>query len=126
MKRGVNKMGIVLVILYLVLTVSGLILYKLGSNKEFLIACSNGIFQIKLSLISILGLLCYLCSFLIYMLVLPKFDLTYIMPVTSAITYISVYILSIMVLKESVQVNGIVGSIIILIGVIIMNLGGKR
>ena len=60
------------------------------------------------------------------MLVLPKFDLTYIMPVTSAISYVSVYVLSVMVLKETIQVNGVVGSIIILIGVLIMNLGGKK
>lgn len=125
MKRGVSKMGILLVALYLVLTVSGLILYKLGANKDFLFSLNNGVFQVKLSLISIIGLLCYLCSFLIYMLVLPKFDLTYIMPVTSAVTYISVYVLSVMVLKETIQVYGIVGSIIILIGVIIMNMGGK-
>lgn len=125
MKRGVNKMGIFLVVLYLILTVSGLILYKFGANKEFVFSVSNGIFQIKLSLISIIGLVCYLFSFLIYMLVLPRFDLTYIMPVTSGVTYISTFILSVLVLKESVQVNSIVGSIIILVGIIIMNLGGK-
>ena len=59
MKKGVNKMGILLVAVYLILTVSGLILYKLGANKEFLVSISNGVFQIKLSLISIIGLVCY-------------------------------------------------------------------
>lgn len=118
-------MGIFLVILYLLLTVSGLILYKLGSSKEFLISFQNGMFQIKLSFVSIIGLLCYLLSFLIYMLILPKFNLTYIMPLTSAISYISIYVLSILVLKESIQLYGIIGSAIILIGVIIINIGGK-
>lgn len=126
MGKGVKNMGIFLVIIYLILTVSGLILYKFGANKEFLFSISNGVFQIKLSLISIIGLCCYLLSFIIYMLVLPKFDLTYIMPVTSAISYISIYILSILVLKESVTIYGVLGSFIILIGVILINLGGNK
>ena len=60
-----------------------------------------------------------------YMIILPKFNISYIMPVTSAISYISVFILSALVLKETIHTNGIIGSVIILVGIIIMNLGGK-
>ena len=78
--------------------------------------------NIKLSLISILGLLCYLSSFLIYILILPKFNLSYIMPITSAISYIGIFILSALVLKETITSNGIIGAFIILVGIIIMNI----
>ena len=108
--------------MYLILTVAGLILYKYGTTKEFNISYINNIFQFKISIYSIIGLICYLFSFLIYMLILPKFDLSYIMPVTSGISYISILVLSAMVLKESISVFGIIGSVFILIGVIIMNI----
>lgn len=124
-KKKVKKMQWLMVAIYLILTVSGLILYKYGANKEFLFEVTNKGIQLKISLISILGLLCYLFSFIMYMIILPKFNISYIMPVTSAISYISVFILSALVLKEAIHTNGIIGSVIILVGIIIMNLGGK-
>lgn len=115
-------MQILLVIIYLILTVSGLILYKLGANQEFIFTFSSGLLNIKLSVISLIGLVCYMGSFLIYMLILPKFNLSYIMPVMSAVSYIGIFVLSILILKEKVTTAGIIGSIIILIGMLIMNL----
>jgi len=47
------------------------------------------------------------------------------MPITSAISYIGIFTLSVLVLKENIHANGIIGSIIILLGIVIMNLGGK-
>lgn len=121
----VKKMQWLMVAIYLVLTVSGLILYKYGANKEFLLAINNKSFELKISLISIIGLVCYLFSFIIYMVILPKFNVSYIMPITSAMSYIGIFVLSILVLKEKVQVHGIVGAVIILIGAFIMNFSGK-
>ncbi len=117
-----NKMKIIMIAIYLILTVAGLILYKKGTTEDFLINITNKTVQIKLSLTSIFGLICYLCSFLIYMLILPKFDLTYIMPLMSAFSSISIYVLSILVLKESITIFGIIGTIIIVIGVLLINI----
>ncbi len=120
-KEGRNKMSYVLIILYLVLTVMGLILYKKGTNSDFLFTIVNGSLNIKLSLISLLGLICYIGSFLLYMFILPKYNLTYIMPLMSAFSSISIYVLSILILGESITTNGIIGFLIILIGVFILN-----
>lgn len=124
-EEGKNYMKIVMVLIYLVLTIAGLILYKKGTNQDFLINISNNALNIKLSLMSIAGLVCYLCSFCMYMLILPKFDLTYIMPIMSAISSVSIYVLSIFVLKETVNAYGIVGAIVTVIGIFIINMGGK-
>jgi len=124
-KMKVKKMQWLMVAIYLILTVSGLILYKYGANKEFVFAITNKSFELKISLISILGLICYLLSFIMYMIILPKFNVSYIMPITSAISYIGIFTLSVLVLKENIHANGIIGSIIILLGIVIMNLGGK-
>ena len=115
-------MKIFLVALYLILTVSGLILYKYGANKDFTFSIAKGNLNLKLNIISIIGLLCYMCSFLLYMLILPKFNISFIMPLTSAVTYISTFVLSIMILKETVTANGIIGAIVILVGIVIMNM----
>lgn len=122
MKKGVYNMKIVFIILYLIFTVLGLILYKYGTNKELLIKVSGGIFNMKISLISILGLLCYVLSFLIYLTVLPKFNLTYIIPITSSLTYIGIFICSVLFLKESIDIYGVIGSITILIGIFVINI----
>ncbi len=125
-EKGKKKyMKYLMVIIYLIFTVAGLILYKKGTNEDFLINMSNNVLNIKLSLMSIIGLFCYLCSFCIYMLILPKFDLTYIMPIVSAISSVSIYLLSIFILKETVTLYGIIGTIIVLVGIFIINIGGK-
>ena len=43
------------------------------------------------------------------------------MPLTSAVSYISIFILSAMVLKETITTNGVIGAIIILVGIVVMN-----
>ena len=58
-------MKIILVIIYLILTVAGLVFMKLGGNSGE-IAVKEGIFNFNISLISALGFLCYLCSFLLF------------------------------------------------------------
>ena len=118
-----SSMKYVLIVIYLILTVSGLILYKKGANSNFVLEIKNNALNIKLSLVSIAGLFCYLFSFLIYMLILPKFDLTFIYPLMTAISYIGIYILSIFILNESVTTLGIIGSIIIMVGIFIVNIG---
>ncbi len=118
-----SSMKYVLIVIYLILTVSGLILYKKGANSNFILEIKNNALNIKLSLVSIAGLFCYLFSFLMYMLILPKFDLTFIYPLMTAISYIGIYILSIFILNESVTTLGIIGSIIIMVGIFIVNIG---
>lgn len=122
-KKEDGHMKYLLVALYLFLTVSGLVLYKYGANKGFGASLSGGFFNLNLSVISIIGLLFYLISFLIYIFILPKFNLSFIMPLTSAISYVSIFILSILILKETVTLTGIIGAVVIGIGIVIINIG---
>ena len=101
----------ILIALYLAFTLAGVFLFKIGCNKEFLVSISTGIFSLHISLISILGLISYVISFLMY-----------IVPVTTGINYILTFIFAVMIFKESITVNKILGSMLILIGVIIINI----
>lgn len=111
----------ILIALYLIFSLAGVFLFKIGCQKEFLVSVSTGIFSLHISLLSILGLISYVCSFLMYMFLISKFDMTYIVPVTTGITYILTFIFAVIIFKEAITVNKVLGSILILLGVLIIN-----
>lgn len=121
--KEVHKMiNIILIAVYIILTIGGVVLFKLGTQKDFLVSIATGIFTLKISLISIIGLVCYLCSFFMYMFLISKFDLTYIVPVTTGIVQVATFVLAIIIFKESVTVSKVVATGLILIGVILLNI----
>ena len=121
--KEVHKMiNIILIAVYIILTIAGVVLFKLGTQKDFLVSIATGVFTLKISLMSIIGLVCYLCSFLMYMFLISKFDLTYIVPVTTGIVQVATFVLAIMIFKESVTVSKVVATGLILIGVILLNI----
>lgn len=121
--KGAHKMiNIILIVVYIILTIAGVVLFKLGTQKDFLVSIATGVFTLKISLMSIIGLVCYLCSFLMYMLLISKFDLTYIVPVTTGIVQVATFVLAIMIFKESVTISKVVATGLILMGVILLNI----
>lgn len=118
-------MNILLIILYCVFTVTGLILFKYGSNQAFIFIIKSNLLQIKLSVFSIIGLCFYILSFFIYVLLIPKYNLSYIIPFTSALTYLSIFLLSIFILKENITMISILGALIVFVGIILINIGFK-
>ena len=59
----------VLFIIYVFLSSAGLVLFKLGSSS-LNIQLQQTIFSMNISLISLLGLFCYLISFILWMLII--------------------------------------------------------
>jgi len=123
-EEGLAKMDIMFIGVYIVLTISGVVLFKLGTQKGFLVSVSTGVFNLKVSLLSILGLVCYLCSFLMYIFLISKFDMSYIVPVTTGVVQVAIFVFAILIFKESVSISKVVATALILIGVIIMNIKG--
>ena len=114
-------MKIVLVIIYLVLSVSGLILMKKGGNSGS-IAIENQNFNFNINLISALGFICYIFSFLLYTRIIVMFDLSYITPICTGIIQLLILVASKLIFKENFTTTSIIGAATIIIGVIIMNL----
>lgn len=121
-KEGYRMINIILIAVYIILTIGGVVLFKLGTQKDFLVSIATGVFTFKISLLSIIGLVCYLCSFFMYMFLISKFDLTYIVPVTTGIVQVATFVLAIIIFKESVTVSKVVATGLILIGVILLNI----
>lgn len=121
MKR--NKMLIaVLFIIYVCLSAGGLILFKLGSNSTSL-QFQTGIFNLNISLNMILGILCYACSFVLWLVIVGMLDLSFAMPLSVGLVNLLVLIGSSLVLNETITVTQWIGVSIIIFGLFIVNVG---
>lgn len=115
-------MKIISIIIYLILTVGGLVLVKSGAETTSL-AIQNGTFNFSMQLKVMLGFIAYVGSFLIYTFyIIKKFDLSYIYPIITGITQVLVVIAGILLFKEKLSIYGIIGIILIILGVIFLNL----
>lgn len=115
-------MQIISIIIYLILTVGGLILIKMGSNS-INIAIANETFTFAMGIKAIIGFLCYIASFLIYTFyIVRKFDLSYIFPIITGITQVLVILSSVFILKEQINIYGIIGIILIIAGIFFLNI----
>lgn len=110
----------ILSLLYAGLSSVGIVLFKYGSKTGMSIGVSAGALNIKLSLVSLCGMLCYIVSFLLYLFLVSKFDLSKIYPITTGIIFIGVMIMSVLFLRETVHWQQLLGSALILIGVVLL------
>lgn len=110
-----------LIAIYLFFTVTALILMKLGGSQVAL-KINAQVLGLELSWVSLLGMLCYLISFMLWITIIPKFNLSYIVPITVGITQILTLIAAILIFKEALSINKLIGVILIIVGVILMNL----
>lgn len=114
-------MKIISIILYLILSVGGLILVKSGSSNVT-IAIENGTFNFAMGIKAMLGFIAYIGSFLIYTFyIIKNFDLSYIFPIITGITQVLVILAGVFIFKEQLNSWGICGIILILIGITLLN-----
>lgn len=112
---------IFLVILYLLLSNFGMVLIKLGGeNNGFNLA--ERVINFKIDLYTILGMFFYITSFILWIIILKNFKLSYISPLVSGIAYILIIMLSLLILDEKISTYQWAGICVIFIGVVLMNI----
>ena len=109
------------VAIYLLFSISGITLVKLGGNNPTIFLNFAKI-QLQLSWLSIAGIFCYGISFLLFMYILPKYDLSYITPLTTGLTQILLLIVAFLVFRENISVTRIIGVLTIVAGIYILNI----
>ena len=115
-------MKIVSIIIYLILSVGGLVLVKSGSGSVN-IAIQNGTFNFAMGIKAMLGFIAYIGSFLIYTFyIIKKFDLSYIFPIITGITQVLVIIAGVIIFKEHINGFAIGGILMIILGIVFMNI----
>lgn len=121
-ERGSIEMNGILLLIYLLFSVGGLTFIKLGSLNETISSFIVPIINLKVNLISLLGYGCYLVSFLVYTVVITKFDLGIIIPLLSGIVNVLIFIVACLVFKETFTMHSIIGILLISVGVVLMNI----
>lgn len=116
---------IILVILYILLTITGLVLMKLGGNTGSILI-ENMSFSFTMNFISLIGFISYILSFLLFTNIVVKFDLSYIMPITSGLIQVLTLLSGFFIFNEVISTKGIIGASLVICGIIVMNIKVKK
>ncbi|MCE7936361.1 hypothetical protein DYH10_01010 [Candidatus Saccharibacteria bacterium CPR2] len=111
--------------LYVLTTSFGLVLLKLGSADGLPIKYLNSKLQFNINLYTIAGIVLYGISFLLYMYLISKNDLGYIIPVTASFVYVLIFVASYFIFHEVFTALKIVGISLIVIGLVFLNYSRK-
>ena len=94
--------------IYLALTVSGLTLVKLGSHGAPLLSKNGDKIAWNIGPLVILGLIAYGLSFLLFMWLVSRFQLSFLIPLIAALAQVSIFIVAITLFKKSLTLIKIV------------------
>ena len=123
-RKKSKTMIVVLFILYVCLSAGGLILFKLGSG-DMRVNVTSTIFSIRFSWQMLLGIVCYGCSFLLWLYIVSQMNLSLAMPLSVGLVNLLVLLGSSFFLKEQITVFQWAGVMAIVIGLALINIGGK-
>ena len=115
----------ILVILYILLTITGLVLMKLGGNTGSILI-ENMSFSFTMNFIRLIGFISYILSFLLFTNIVVKFDLSYIMPITSGLIQVLTLLSGFFIFNEVISTKGIIGASLVICGIIVMNIKVKK
>ena len=83
----------ILCVIYVIFSVSGLTFIKIGSRQETYNHIIVPLFDISVSIWSLVGIICYGISFFLYLALISKFDLGIIIPLLGGIINIFILVL---------------------------------
>jgi uncharacterized membrane protein len=109
------------ILTYLVLNTLGLTLLKLGTQNVKLDSFSDYAYLLMKPQF-IFGFFLYAASFLTWVMILSKKDISYIFPMVIGLSYFCVMIVAVFFLKDTLTINKIIGSVLIGLGVIVISL----
>jgi drug/metabolite transporter (DMT)-like permease len=113
----------IILALYVLATSLGLIVLKYGTKSGLPVSYLNHRLQFNINAYTVAGLFLYGVSFLLYIYLISKNDLGYIIPLAAAFVYILIFAGSFIVFKESFTVAKVIGIGMIVGGLIFLNLG---
>lgn len=115
-------MAKIIIALYVLATSSALVVLKLGAKAGAPVQFINNRLHFNLNPYVILGIALYGTSFLIYIYLISKYDLGYIIPLTTAFVYILIFFASFAIFNEAFTAMKIIGIVLIVAGLIFLNI----
>jgi small multidrug resistance pump len=99
-----------------------LIALKLGTKAGIPIHYVNNKLQFNFNFYTVAGVSLYGLSFLTYIYLVSKYDLGYIIPLTTALVYVVIFTASFFIFDEVFTATKIAGIALIVIGLALLNL----
>ncbi len=115
-------MANIMLALYVLSTSLGLIFIKLGTTDSLPVKFLDGKIHLNLNVHIVGGILLYGISFMLYTYLISKHDLGYIIPLTTALVYIVIFLASYLIFHEVFTLLKITGIGLIVIGLILLNI----
>lgn len=113
-------MFVLLFLCYVFLTSCGLLFIKLGGTGTSLTLVHKGI-SIQCSYQLILGLCCYIISFLLFTIILQKKELSVIYPISAGVVNIASVLMGVFILKEKISTTSLIGVMFTILGIVLLN-----
>ena len=105
-------------VLYIIFSISGSTLLKFGATAKTLF--NIPFVNMSVSTYTFIGFLCYGLSFFFYTVLLSKFDLSFISPLTVGLVYVLLMVTAFVFFHEQITMYKLLGSSLILIGVLMI------
>ena len=112
----------IIILFYVAAASLALIILKIGAKNGAPAGLVDGRLQLNINAYTIFGILFYCVSFLLYIYLISKYDLGYIIPLTTALVYTVIFTASFVVFKEAFTALKVVGIVFIIIGLTFLNL----
>lgn len=112
----------ILLALYVIATSLALVSLKWGTRHGAPINRADGRLQLNLDFFVVSGIILYGISFLVYTYLISKYDLGYIVPLTTGLVYVIIFTSSYLIFNELFTALKVVGIILIASGLIVLNL----
>ena len=113
-------MNWIYLVLYVICSVSGSTLLKFGSMPGVKTLFTVPFINMNMSFYTFIGFVTYGLSFIFYTILLSKFDLSFISPLTVGLVYVILMITAFVFFKEAVTFYKILGSSLILVGILLI------
>lgn len=125
-QKGITSKMVLLLLfmVYAVLSSGGLVLFKLGGQDAALQLGKTG-FSVTLSWKMLLGIFCYLCSFLLWLVIVARTQLTFAMPLSVGVVNILVFLGSAKFLGEEITPTKVAGLAVIVLGLFLISIPKK-
>jgi len=117
-----NLLQAAIIGIYALATSAALVFLKLGSSQGSPIQIVDGKINFNLSFYIISGIVLYGLSFIVYIYLISRYDLGYIIPLVTALVYVLVFIASFVIFKESFGVFKIIAISMIIFGAVLLNI----
>ena len=113
-------MNIILLITYILLSTGGATLVKMGGEGKWSPLFTVPYVSLDVSLVTLLGIIGYGMSFLVFIVLLNRLDLSFLTPVATGVSYAILMAVSLVVFGEHFTAIKALGCTLILIGVLLV------